>query len=135
MDALRQGLYDFLAADGTLTALLGTYRSATAIFDVTPGTEDMNDIEIPCILFEVVANNHFDTKTGQIRQAVVSIECITSTDSDPATIADRVHTLLHRQAITVSGWTNIITDVAGPVRGNYDELERVQILTVTFTLA
>lgn len=136
MDALRQGIYDHLAADGTLTALLGTYRSATAIFDGhIPGDGQQTDALLPCVLYEVVSNEHEDTKTGQIRRVLVNVEATTSTTDDPATIADRLHFLFHRTAVTVSGWTNIITSVSGPVQGPTDAHTRTATLTVEFVLA
>lgn len=136
MDVLRQGIYDHLAADGTLTALLATYRTAPAIFDgYIPGAGDITDALVPCILYEVVSSDHNDTKTGEIRRILVNIEASTSVNGDPAVIADRIHTLLHNTAITVTGWTNIITTVSGPIQGVFDTHTRTAVLTVEFVLA
>jgi hypothetical protein len=132
MDALRQAIYDTLAADGTLTSLIASYRGDYAIVD---GYTPPLDMEVPLIHYEIVSDDNFDSKTGRIRIIIADITVMTSTNSDPVTIAERIRTLLHRVAITVSGWTNIITEVNGPVQGVQTESTKTAILSVEFTLA
>jgi hypothetical protein len=136
MNELREAIYDLLAADGTLTSALGTYRSAPAIFDgFIPGNLPQTDAALPLVLYDLVAVNVRDTKSGEIKDIIVNFEVETSAASDPGTVADRIRTLLHGQAVTISGWDNIITIVNGPVTGQFDDEVKVLILTVTFTLA
>ena len=132
MDALRQGIYDTLAADGTLTSALAAYRGDYAIVD---GYNIPQDMETPLVLYEVVGDTNFDSKTGRVRIIVVDFTVITGTSDDPITVAERIRTLLHRVAITVTGWTNIITEVNGPVQVSHDESNKVAQLSVEFTLA
>jgi hypothetical protein len=132
MDALRQAIYDALAADGTLTGYLAAYRSDFAIVD---GYEIPMDMETPAILYEVIADTNFDSKTGRVRVIVVDFTIVTGTSDDPVTVAERVRTLFHRVSITVSGWTNIITEVNGPVQGVQDDSTKTANLSIEFTLA
>jgi hypothetical protein len=133
MDALRQAIYDTLNADGTLTALLSTYGSGgdPTIVDGYYAPEDM---ELPIIKYSVIADDNNDTKTTTMRIIVVDFEIMTSTADDPVTIAERIRTLLHRVAITVSGWTNLVTEVQGPIEGDFDNFTKTALLSVEFTL-
>lgn len=133
MDALRQAIYDTLAADGTLTALLSTYGSA-ADPTIVDGYFAPEDMELPIIKYSVIADANNDTKTTTMRIIVVDFEITTSTAGDPVTIAERVRTLLHRIAITVSGWTNVVTEVQGPLEGSFDNHTKTALLSVEFTL-
>jgi hypothetical protein len=132
MDALRQGIYDTLVADGTLTSLIAAYRGDYAITD---GYELPADMESPAILYEVISDLNADTKTGNIRVITVDFTIFTGTSDDPVTVAERVRSLFHRQSITVSGWTNIITNVVGPVQGAHDDSIKTANLSIEFTLA
>lgn len=132
MDALRQAIYDTLAADGTLTGYLAAYRSDYAIVD---GYELPADMESPAILYEVVGDTNADTKNGNMRVVIVDFTIFTGTSDDPVTVAERVRTLFHRVSITVSGWTNIITNVVGPVQGAQDDSTKTANLSIEFTLA
>lgn len=132
MDALRQGIYDVLAGDGILTGYLAAYRGDYAIVD---GYELPADMESPAVLYEVISDLNADTKNGNIRVITVDFTIYTGTSSDPVTVAERVRTLFHRQAITVSGWTNIITNVVGPVQGAHDDSIKTANLSIEFTLA
>lgn len=132
MDALRQGIYDTLAGDGTLTGYLASYRGDYAIVD---GYDLPDDMESPAILYEVISDVNSDTKTGNMRVIIVDFTVFTGTTSDPVTICERIRTLFHRQAITVSGWTNIITNVFGPTQGTVNESVKTANLSIEFTLA
>ncbi len=132
MDALRAGIYSKLAADGTLTGLLSTYRTKFAIVD---GYDIPMDMESPCVQYTVISDNNNDTKTGRVRVIVVDFTVFTTNDGDPIVIAERIRTLFHRVAITVSGWTNIITEVTGPVQVEQDDSVKSSILSIEFTLA
>lgn len=132
MDALRQGIYDALAADGTLTGLLAAYRGDYAIVD---GYLPPMDMEVPLVTYEIISDINTDSKTGRMRVIIVDFTVMTSVNDDPVTVIERVRTLLHRVAITVSGWTNIITEVSGPVQGAQDSSTKTAVISVEFTLA
>ena len=132
MDALRQGIYDALVASSDVTGAVAAYRGGYAIVD---GFFVPKDMEVPCIAYEVVADRNGDTKTGRVRSISVDISVITSVNSDPAVLAEYVRTVFHRQTITVNGWTNIVTEVTGPIQGEYDIHSKMAVLSVTFTLA
>lgn len=133
MDVLRQAIYDTLNADGTLTALLSTYGSA-ADATIVDGFFPPEDMELPIIKYSVIADANDDSKTTTMRVITVDFEIMTSTADDPVTIAERVRTLLHRVAITVTGWTNIVTEVNGPIEGSFDDHTKTALLSVEFTL-
>lgn len=132
MDVLRQAIYDKMAADGTLTGLLAAYRGDYAIVDGYAVPEDM---ETPLVLYEVVADNNLYTKQGTCRIVNVDFTIFTGTSDDPITVAERIRTLFHRVAITVSGFTNIKTEVTGPVQGVQDDGTKTNFLSIEFTLA
>jgi len=131
MDALRQAIFDTLNADGTLTTALATYRTEAAIVD---GYRIPEDMEVPLVQYSIVADTNFDSKSTTMRVITVDFDIITSVNDDPITVAERVRTLLHRVALTVTGWTNIVTEVNGPVEGRFDEHMKTAELTVEFTL-
>ena len=132
MDALRQGIYDALAANATLVAALGTYRSEYAIVD---GYDIPIDMSLPAVQYEIISDVNRDTKSGRIRVVSVQFTVMTTTNDDPVTVAELVRAVFHRVAITVSGWTNIITEVNGPIQGAFDSNTKTSILSVDFTLA
>lgn len=132
MDAIRQAIYTKMAADSTLTTALSTYRSTYAIVD---GFNPPDDMQVPFVVYDVMEDRNIYSKTDTLRVVRVDFRIVTSTLSDPTTIAERIRTLFHRVAITVSGWTNIITEVIGPRQIGQTESTKTNLITIEFTLA
>lgn len=113
---LTQAIYDKLAADGPLTALLATYSGAPAIFTTDPAP---GDAELPYIVSAgAVSQAPWDTKTTRGRDLIRDVRCYAAADGSAAAveaIAERVRALLHRQPLTISGYTWILSDVNGPI--------------------
>jgi hypothetical protein len=116
MSVLTQAIYNRLAADGTLTALLATYAGEPAIFTTDPAP---GDATMPYIVTAgEVAQEPFDTKQSRGRTATRDLRCYTAAGGSAATveaIAERVRVLLHRQSLTITGHTWIITECSGPI--------------------
>jgi len=116
MSILTQALYDVLANDVTLTGMLATYGDEPAIFTTDPVPGDAGR---PLIVTAGEATQvPFDTKQTRGRDLVRDIRCYADADGSAVeieAIAERVRTLLHRQALTISGFSWMVSDCAGPI--------------------
>ncbi|HET6494835.1 MAG TPA: hypothetical protein VFH61_05670 [Thermoleophilia bacterium] len=101
-------LHAHLIADGTLTALLGTYVGVAAIFtDTVPETPPARYI----VISPVVTTPELSTKNTAGRTEVLDVACYDATGDDDSTtvlaIAERVAVLVERVKVTVPGLTPI----------------------------
>ncbi len=116
MNALTQAIYDRLAGDGTLVALLNTYQGGPAVFTTDPAP---GDAELPYIVTAGDAvDASWDTKTCLGRDIWRDIHCFAGADGSAIVVeqmADRVRELLHRQTLTISGWCVLVAECSGPV--------------------
>ena len=107
MSVFTQAIYDRLANDATLIALLSDYNGSPAIFTVMPIPED---VDLPYIITEgEVSNIPFDTKNSSGREIYRDIRCYTEADGSAVTvetIAERIRTLFHNHELVVSGYDN-----------------------------
>lgn len=115
MSVLTQAIYDVLAGDVTLTALLGTYAGAPAIFTTDPAP---GDAELPYVVTAGdVAQVPFDTKTTRGRDITRDVRCYTDANGSAVTveaIAERVRFLLHRTEIPIDDFSWIMAACSGP---------------------
>lgn len=122
MSLLTQALYNVLAGDATLTALLATYGGNPAIFTTEPVP---GDAEMPYIISAgAVAQESNDTKTGQGRIVTRDIRCYSGVTGSAETvedIAERARALLHRQALTISDYEWLITVASGPMAADEED--------------
>lgn len=130
---ITQAIYDKLATDATLAGQLATYRSAPAIFTTDPAPEDAT---LPYIVTAgEVATTPLDTKTTRGRTLLRDVRCYTAKSGSAnlvESIAERVRTLLHRQPLTIAGYTWHISDCTGPVAA--DELDVYgRVITLSLT--
>lgn len=131
---ITKAIYDALSEDETLTALLGTYKSEPAIFTTDPAP---GDAVMPYI---VTAGNiaavAFDTKTTQGRTITRDIRCYAAASGSAVTveaIAERVYTLLHRQALVIEGFVWLWAECSGPMAADEQDAYG-RIVTVTLTV-
>lgn len=119
---LTQAIYDRLAGDVTLTGLLATYNGSPAIFTTDPAP---GDAVLPYIVSAgEVAQAPLDTKTSRGRSVIRDVRCYAEADGSTVVIeamAERARALLHRQALTIAGFTWLISDCSGPTVA--DELD------------
>lgn len=116
MSVLTAAIYDVLANDVTLAGLLATYGSGPAIFttDPVPG----NAVLPYVVTAGEVVQAPFDTKTTRGRDLIRDVRCYAEADGSVMVIeaiAERVRALLHRQALTISGFVWMVSDCAGPI--------------------
>lgn len=116
---LTQAIYDVLAGDATLGALLGVYRDLPAIFttDPAPDDEELKDLAYIVTAGQVVDTPE-DTKTSESRDLWRDVRCYAPDTGRAVTveaIAERVRTLLHRQPLTIEGFTWVWSMCAGPI--------------------
>lgn len=116
MSVLSAAIYDVLAADGALTALLGTYGGQPCIFTIDPVP---GDAPMPYIVTAGdVVQAPFDTKTTRGRDVWRDVRCYTDTTGSAIvveSIAERVRALLHRQAIAIDDFDWILCECTGPI--------------------
>lgn len=116
MSILTQAIYDKLASDATLIGLISTYEGNPAIFttDPTPG-----DADLPFIVTAgEITQTPFDTKDCRGRDAIRDVRIYDNPDGSSITIeaiAERVRLLLHRQPLTISDFSWIMSDCTGPI--------------------
>lgn len=119
---VSKALYDRLAADSTLAALLSTYNGRPAIFtpDLVP-----EDAQLPYISAPGEGTQRpWDTKTTRGFQIMRDIRCYADPGGSAVvieTIADRVQALLHRLPLTVDGYSVEVADVTGPTLNPEDD--------------
>ena len=116
MSVLTAAIYDVLANDVTLAGLLAAYGSGPAIFttDPVPG----NAVLPYVVTAGEVVQAPFDTKTTRGRDLIRDVRCYAEADGSVMVIeaiAERVRALLHRQALTISGFVWMVSDCAGPI--------------------
>jgi len=117
--AITEAIYDVLAADGTLTAMLATYGGEPAIFTTDPAP---GDATLPYIVSAgEVAQTPWDTKTTRGRVAVRDLRCYTDATGSAVlveAIAERVRALLHRQTLAISDFECVVAECSGPLAGD-----------------
>lgn len=113
---LTLALYTLLVSDPTLTGLLAVYQDAPAIFTTDPAP---GDAALPYIVSAgEVAQVPMDTKTTRGRDLMRDVRCYAPATGSAVLveqIAERVRALLHRQPLTISGFTWLVSDIAGPI--------------------
>ena len=114
MGAITQGFYDRLSNDSTLTALLGTYKSAPSILTQRPTPPGFGIVENgPYVLTTgetVSIPGMADVKNAGGREVLRDIYAFAQLNTDPAvleSIAERIRALFHRaaSAISISGFS------------------------------
>lgn len=134
MSVLTEAIYDVLAGDGTLTALLSTYDGEPAIFTTEPGPGDATPPYI--ITAAEIAQEPFDTKTTLGRIATRDVRCYTAASGSAVVveqIAERVRTLFHRQEISVDDHSWVWTECTGPIAADEQDAYG-RIVTIRMTI-
>lgn len=120
---LLEGLLTALAADSTLTALLGQYQGEPSIHTRRPAPAEA---EYPMVMVTAVTRSDEDG-INDYRPAVV-VDCSVYGDQPKdfravEAAADRLYSLFHRQprALTVTGWHVTQITCAGPTAAPVDD--------------
>lgn len=135
---LVQAIYNRLAGDGTLTALLATYSGGPAIFSGDPIPQDAQPPFV--VLGGPLGDTPDDQRTTSIRTVLYQVACYVERNEAGgqsvlpiAQIAERIRTLLHRSQLSVTGFTPLYEGVSGPIVNDDDE-HLGRVLTVQFKL-
>jgi hypothetical protein len=117
MIVVDNALYDRLAGDATLTALLSVYRGNPAIFTEVPIPPNAR---LPYIAIPEPLDDEagiFDTKTAFGRRWQREILCYAQDTAPVETIAARVVQLFERQAaaLTIVGYAPMVCRTVGPI--------------------
>lgn len=122
MSALTAAIYDRLAGDPELVAMLATYRGEPAVFTTDPAP---GDATLPFIVTAGhVVDTSFDTKTTLGREIWRDVRCYAEADGSAAlieSIAERVRALLHRQPLTIEGFGVWLSECSGPIASDDTE--------------
>ena len=134
MSAITEAIYNRMADDATLVALLNTYEGEPAIFTADPAP---GDAELPYIVAAgEVAQMPFDTKTTLGRTVVRDIRCYTAATGGAVAveeIAERVRYLFHRQALEIEGFVWLFGSCSGPIASDSPDAYG-RVVTITFTV-
>lgn len=116
MSILTPSIYDRLALDGTLAAMISTYKGSPAVFTTDPAP---GDADLPYIVTAgEVSQAPFDTKTSRGRSLIRDVRCYADGNGSAVVVeamAERVRALLHRQPLTIAGFDWIVSDCGGPI--------------------
>jgi hypothetical protein len=116
MSILTSAIYDQLAGDEILIAMLATYKGLPAIFTTDPAPGDTG---LPFIVTAgEVTQASSDTKTTRGRNLTRDVRCYAKADGSAVvieTIAELVYKLLHRRQLPIDGYQWVISNCAGPI--------------------
>lgn len=122
---ISASIYAKLAADGAVTALLGTYAAAPCIFS---GSLAPGDAPRPYVQWNgAISAGHADKLAGNAasRDEAIQINCIadeTGSAIPVDAIAEAVRASLHRQPLTIAGADHVQTIcISGPVATPTDD--------------
>lgn len=113
---LTKAVYDVMANDATLTAMLATYQGAPAIFTgdkIPEGADYPRIISQGCIM-----DAPYDNKEVMGREVMKDIRCYarsTSSMTEIEEIAERVRTLFHEADLTITGYSATYCHVTGVI--------------------
>lgn len=112
--ALQESVYDVLVGDATLLGLLSSAWDFDPVFSDVPDDQNAeDDTYFPYISFGPDTSVPFDTKDFAGANATLQINVWTrSADYIQAkNIAKRIHTLLHKADLSITGTTHVTTTV------------------------
>lgn len=119
---LTAAIYDRMAGDAALTALVASFDGGPAIFTTDPAPEDAT---LPYIVSAgEVAQSPNDTKTTRGRQVWRDIRCYAPATGSAETveeIAERVRALFHRHRLEVDGHETWIAECSGPIAADEED--------------
>lgn len=120
----KQALYYALTHDSTLTSLLGTGQR---IFGSWPKSLDV----MPCVTFFVVSSSlehaMSDRSVTEFQVDVWGQHQSETVDQ----IAERIHTVLHRKTITISGAVKSFLCICGQKREGFEDDLRHMSMDIT----
>ena len=112
--ALQTAVYGVLTGDSTLLALLSSSWGVDAVFSDVPSDQYAEDDAFyPFVSFGPSTKTRFDTKTNIGGNETMQINVWTRSNDyvEAKTVAARIETLLHRQDLTITGATHVLTHV------------------------
>lgn len=134
MLALTEAVYNRMVGDGTLTALLATYRDEPAVFTTDPAP---GDAALPFIVSAGQwSDSPNDTKTTRGRDVFRDVRCYADRDGSVdvvEAIAERVRTLFHRYSLFIEGFGVVVARCTGPVSADEQDVYG-RIVTVEWVL-
>jgi len=101
MNVLEEAIYDRLAGDSAITALVSTriYRQAAP-----------QDAVLPYLIYQLQGGGDENLTPTESTNHVYQVRAVSQVSNDEAgDIAQAVHDQLHKATITVTGWTNYWT--------------------------
>jgi hypothetical protein len=118
MSILTATIFDILASDAPLVAMLSEYQGAPAIFTTDPVPGD-KEVKLPYIVTAgEVSQSPWDTKNTRGRQLIRDVRFYAPADGSAVLIeamVERGRALLHRQPLVINGFKWVISDCGGPI--------------------
>lgn len=122
MSILTAAIQDRLAGDLTLAGLLSQYKGSPAVFTTDPAP---GDAQLPYIITPgEISQAPFDTKTTRGRELIRDVRCYaaaTGSAVEIEAIVERARVLLHRQPLSIDGFTWLLSDVSGPILADEED--------------
>lgn len=116
MSVLTSAIFNQLADDPVLAALLATYEGNPAVFTMDPAP---GDATLPYIVTAGEATSSpNDTKTTLGLNLIRDVRCYAEASGSSVVIeliANRVRLLLHRQEVDVNGYQWVLSIASGPI--------------------
>lgn len=131
---IEGAIYQRIIGDGAITSLLNIYRGAPPVFTFAPVPDDA---QLPYIIVNPVADIPLDTLAENGRQVTRDIACYvpnTGSVTPITTLSELVRARFHRSLITVDGYTNFLTSIAGVLTAPTDRTVFGRIISVRFSL-
>lgn len=120
----KEALYYALIHDTTLTALLGTGQR---VFGSWPQSLDV----MPCVTFFVVSSNlEYAMSDRSVTDFQIDVWDVLSSEKVDQ-IAERIHNVLHRKTITISGAVKSFLCVCGQMREGFEDNLRHVSMDIT----
>ena len=108
MNAIEKGIYDALIAD---TALVAELVDGTAVYNQIAEQGKA----LPYVVFFYAGGGPTNDTPSDTRNYVYAVKGIADESKKAGTIRDKIEDVLHRQTLTVAGYTNLMTFCEGEI--------------------
>jgi hypothetical protein len=100
---LETAIYAKLAANTDLTAIVGTVGGLVQIYNVRPPAIATH----PYVVFQIISGGPDNLTRRETLTQRVQVTCVSAASHTQAhNMADEVYQALHRQEMTLAGWSN-----------------------------
>ena len=116
MNAIKAALKTVLRADATLAGILSTFDGVKAVFGsrLVPGDADPPYM---VIIGPITTSDWSSKGANRGYDTYFDIACVAASEYQASALAERAYAVLHRQALTVTGFSVADVRCSGPQDG------------------